>query len=128
MQRHFPLARPCNVAIHAVALVAFSIAHTLGMGALRMLWFAGILGEASFRFPITLDRLGYEFTKDHKPFNRDYDLTELFSAGTITSTVGDLMKWDAAIRRSSRGTKQGLADRRKVLPPRHDGQNTPCDC
>lgn len=64
MQRHFPLTRPRNVAIHAAALVVFSVAHTLGMGALRMLWFAGILGETSFRFPITLDRLGYEFTKD----------------------------------------------------------------
>jgi hypothetical protein len=64
MQRHFPLTRPRNVALHAVALVAFSVAHTLGMGALRMLWFAGILGDASFRFPITLDRLAYEFTKD----------------------------------------------------------------
>lgn len=64
MQRHFPLTRPRNVAVHAVALVAFSIVHTLGMGALRMLWFAGLLGEASYRFPITFDRLGYEFTKD----------------------------------------------------------------
>jgi hypothetical protein len=64
MQRHFPLTRPRNFAAHAVALVAFSVVHTLGMGALRMLWFVGILGDASFRFPITLDRLGYEFTKD----------------------------------------------------------------
>jgi hypothetical protein len=64
MQRHFPLTRPRNFAIHAVALVAFSVVHTLGMGALRMLWFTGLLGETSYRFPITLDRLGYEFTKD----------------------------------------------------------------
>ena len=64
MQRHFPLTRLRNVAIHAVALVVFSVVHTLGMGALRLLWFVGLLGNASFRFPITLDRLGYEFTKD----------------------------------------------------------------
>jgi LytTr DNA-binding domain len=64
MQRHFPLTGPRNVAVHAVALVAFSVAHTLGMGALRMLWFVGILGDASYRFPITFDRLAYEFTKD----------------------------------------------------------------
>ena len=64
MLRHFPLTRPRNLAVHAVALVMFSVAHTLGMGALRMLWFAGILGDASFRFPITFDRLLYEFTKD----------------------------------------------------------------
>ncbi len=64
MQRHFPLTRPRNIAVHAVALVVFSVVHTLGMGALRVLWFAGILGESSYYFPITLDRLGYEFTKD----------------------------------------------------------------
>ena len=63
MQRHFPLTQPRNVAIHAVALVVFSIVHTLGMAALRMLWFDAILGQ-SYRFPITLDRLWYEFTKD----------------------------------------------------------------
>jgi hypothetical protein len=64
MQRHFPLTRPRNFAIHALALVVFSVIHTLGMGALRMLWFVGFLGDASFRFPITFERLGYEFTKD----------------------------------------------------------------
>lgn len=64
MQRRFPLTRPRSFAAHAVALVAFSVVHTLGMGALRLLWFVGILGDASYRFPITLDRLGYEFTKD----------------------------------------------------------------
>jgi LytTr DNA-binding domain len=64
MQRHFPLTSARSFAVHAVALVVFSVAHTLGMGALRMLWFAGILGDASFRFPITFDRIAYEFTKD----------------------------------------------------------------
>lgn len=64
MQSRFPLTQPRNCAFHALALVAFSVAHTLGMGALRMLWFVGILGDSSFRFPITLDRLLYEFTKD----------------------------------------------------------------
>jgi DNA-binding LytR/AlgR family response regulator len=64
MQRRFPMNSPRNFAVHAVALVVFSIAHTLGMGALRMLWFAGILGDAAYRFPITFDRLSYEFSKD----------------------------------------------------------------
>ena len=63
MQRHFSPARPRNIAIHALALVVFSVVHTLGMAALRMLWFEAILGQ-SYRFPITLDRLWYEFTKD----------------------------------------------------------------
>ena len=39
---------------------------------------------------------GYEQTnKMH--INRDYDLTDVFAAGAIVSTVGDLAKWDAAL-------------------------------
>ena len=40
---------------------------------------------------------GYEQTKDGTLVNRDYELTDLFSAGSIVSTVGDLAKWDAAL-------------------------------
>lgn len=39
---------------------------------------------------------GYEQT-NHVHINRDYDLTEVFSAGAIASTVGDLAKWSAAL-------------------------------
>jgi CubicO group peptidase (beta-lactamase class C family) len=39
---------------------------------------------------------GYEQT-NHVLINRDYDLTEVFSAGAIASTVGDLAKWNAAL-------------------------------
>ena len=35
---------------------------------------------------------GYERT-NHAWINRDYDLTDVFSAGAIVSTVGDLAKW-----------------------------------
>ncbi len=52
-----------NLAIHAAGVVPFSIAHTLGMAALRLLWFAAILGER-YSFPVTGDRLAYEFAKD----------------------------------------------------------------
>lgn len=39
---------------------------------------------------------GYEQTnKMH--INRDYDLTDVFSAGAIVSTIGDLAKWNAAL-------------------------------
>ena len=31
--------------------------------------------------------------------NRDYDLTDIFSAGALVSTVGDLAKWNAALDR-----------------------------
>ena len=40
---------------------------------------------------------GYEW-EDGKLVGRDYDLTDVFSAGAIVSTVIDLAKWDAALR------------------------------
>lgn len=40
---------------------------------------------------------GYEWENGNL-VGRDYDLTDVFSAGAIVSTVGDLAKWDAALR------------------------------
>jgi CubicO group peptidase (beta-lactamase class C family) len=40
---------------------------------------------------------GYEW-QNNQLAGRDYDLTDVFSAGAIVSTVGDLAKWDAALR------------------------------
>ena len=39
---------------------------------------------------------GYEQT-NHVWFNRDSDLTEVFAAGAIASTVGDLAKWNSSL-------------------------------
>ncbi|MSU59081.1 MAG: class A beta-lactamase-related serine hydrolase [Pedosphaera sp.] len=39
---------------------------------------------------------GYEQT-NRLHINRDYDLTDVFSAGAIASTIGDLAKWNAAL-------------------------------
>jgi CubicO group peptidase (beta-lactamase class C family) len=39
---------------------------------------------------------GYEQT-NHVWINRDYDLTDVFSAGAIVSTIGDLAKWNASL-------------------------------
>ena len=39
---------------------------------------------------------GYELT-NHVHINRDYDLTDLFSAGAIISTITDIAKWNAAL-------------------------------
>jgi CubicO group peptidase (beta-lactamase class C family) len=39
---------------------------------------------------------GYE-QANHMHINRDYDLTDVFSAGAIVSTVGDLAIWNAAL-------------------------------
>jgi len=41
---------------------------------------------------------GYEQT-NHVLINRDYDLTDVFSAGAIASTVLDLARWNAALDR-----------------------------
>jgi CubicO group peptidase (beta-lactamase class C family) len=39
---------------------------------------------------------GYEQT-NHILINRDYDLTDIFSAGAIVTTLGDLTRWNAAL-------------------------------
>ena len=44
---------------------------------------------------------GYERTKGGRWINRDYDLTDIFSAGAILSTVVDMAKWDAALNTDS---------------------------
>lgn len=64
-----------NLLIHIAAVVPFSIAHTVGMAALRLLWFGGIVGEPH-SFPLTLDRLLYEFAKDIVAYG-------LLSAGAV---------------------------------------------
>jgi CubicO group peptidase (beta-lactamase class C family) len=40
---------------------------------------------------------GYDLDPTNGLVNRDVNYTDLFSAGEIVSTVGDLMKWDAAL-------------------------------
>jgi hypothetical protein len=64
LHRRWPLGGGlCNLVIHAVAVVPFSVAHTAGMGALRLLWFNAVVG-VPYAFPLTVDRLSYEFAKD----------------------------------------------------------------
>ena len=76
LHRRWPIAA-CrrNLVIHAAAVVPFSIVHTVGMAALRFVWFAGILGEAH-SFPLTGERMLYEFAKDIIAYG-------LLSAGTV---------------------------------------------
>ncbi len=51
---------------------------------------------------------GYEWEND-KLVGRDYDLTDVFSAGAIVSTVTDLAKWDAAWRSDTLLKKESKA-------------------
>jgi hypothetical protein len=64
MHHRWPIVgAPRNLIIHVLAVVPFSIVHTAGIAALRLLWFAAILGE-DYSFPLTVDRLTFEFAKD----------------------------------------------------------------
>jgi hypothetical protein len=63
LHRRWPLGPVRNLAIHVAAVVPFSFLHTSGMAALRLLWFNAVVG-ASYSFPLTVDRLQYEFAKD----------------------------------------------------------------
>jgi hypothetical protein len=63
LHRRWPIGERYNLAIHVAAVVPFSILHTSGMAALRLLWFNGIVGVL-YSFPLTADRLQYEFAKD----------------------------------------------------------------
>jgi hypothetical protein len=52
-----------NILVHVLAIVPFSVIRTTGMAQLRLLWFVDMMGY-SYRFPLTVDRFVYEFTKD----------------------------------------------------------------
>lgn len=76
LHRRWPIGeRPRNLIVHVAAVVPFSIVHTVGMAALRFVWFGGILGEAH-SFPLTGERMLYEFAKDIIAYG-------LLSAGTV---------------------------------------------
>jgi DNA-binding LytR/AlgR family response regulator len=64
LHRRFPLAgAPRHLVIHVAAVVPFSLLHTSGMAALRLLWLNAIAG-LPYSFPLTVERLQYEFAKD----------------------------------------------------------------
>ena len=54
-------------------------------------------GDRDPKYIIPNRATGYEW-ENGKLVGRDYDLTDVFSAGAIVSTVGDLAKWDAVLR------------------------------
>ena len=63
LQHRWPLTEPRNFAIYLLALLPFSLGHSLGMSALRWLWFIVILGQPH-TLPLALDQLLYELAKD----------------------------------------------------------------
>ena len=48
------------------------------------------------KFVIPHRASGYDF-RNGQTINRDYDLTDVFAAGAIVATVGDLAKWNTAL-------------------------------
>ena len=64
LHRRFPIGgAPRNLLVHVAAVVPFSVVHTTGMAALRLLWLNAVVG-IPYSFPLTFDRLQYEFAKD----------------------------------------------------------------
>ena len=64
LHRRFPIGgAPHNLLVHVAAVVPFSLLHTTGMAALRLLWLNAVVG-IPYTFPLTVDRLQYEFAKD----------------------------------------------------------------
>lgn len=57
---------------------------------------------------------GYEL-ENGKFIGRDYDLTDIFAAGAVVSTVGDLIKWDAAWRGDTLLKKESKAEAWKAF-------------
>lgn len=53
-------------------------------------------GDRDPKYIIANRATGYEW-QNNQLVGRDYDLTDVFSAGAIVSTVGDLAKWDSAL-------------------------------
>ncbi len=66
---------------------------------------------------------GYEW-RDNRLVGRDYELTDLFGAGAIVSTVSDLAKWDAALRGDNLLKKETKAEMWKPLTF-NDGKTYP---
>jgi len=74
---------------------------------------------------------GYVYTNGSY-FNRDYDITDLFAAGSIASSVSDLAKWDTALageRLLDESSKQlwwapAHLNNGQPVPTGHGGGNT----
>lgn len=75
------------------------------------------------QFIIKNRAVGYEW-ENNRLVGRDYDLTDVFSAGAVVSTVADLAKWDAALRDAKLLKKESL---RQMWTPHllNDGKTYP---
>ena len=91
----------CNSGFNLLGYVIENVSGTNYWACMRDRIF-GPLGMSSTtnrdpRGIIRLRAAGYETNQSGQYVNRDYDLTDIFAAGAIVSTVDDLAKWNASL-------------------------------
>ena len=90
----------CNTGYNLLGYIIENVSGTNYLEFLRQRIFLPVgMTNTTDRQPsqiITNRVAGYE-TTNHVLINRDYDLTDVFSAGELVSTVGDLARWSAAL-------------------------------
>jgi CubicO group peptidase (beta-lactamase class C family) len=90
----------CNAGFNLLGYIVENVSGTNYLSFLKEHIFTPLgMTNSAFRDPVNvLPHRAAGYAYDHGTYyNRDYDLTDLFSAGTIVSTVSDLAKWDAAL-------------------------------
>ncbi|HEV2328235.1 MAG TPA: serine hydrolase domain-containing protein [Verrucomicrobiae bacterium] len=90
----------CNAGFNLLGYIVENVSGEDYLSFLKEYIFTPLgMTNTAMRDPIQLiphRAAGYVF--EHGRYsNRDYDLTDLFSAGSIVSTVSDLAKWDEAL-------------------------------
>jgi CubicO group peptidase (beta-lactamase class C family) len=90
----------CNTGFNLLGFIIENLSGKNYWDYMRELIFKPLgMSETTDRLPgaiIPNRAAGYEKT-NHVFINRDYDLTDVFSAGAIASTTEDLAKWSAAL-------------------------------
>lgn len=90
----------CNSGYNLLGFIVENVSGTNYWEFLRQrILFPLGMNETTRRLPANIipnRAAGYEQTNGVW-INRDYDLTDVFSAGAIVSTVGDLAKWNASL-------------------------------
>lgn len=90
----------CNAGYNLVGYIVENVSGEDYLAFLRQHIFTPLgMTNTAMRDPLqVIPHRAAGYVYDHGKYeNRDYDLTDLFSAGSIVCTVSDLAKWDAAL-------------------------------
>ncbi|MGE3906275.1 MAG: hypothetical protein AB7F36_10000 [Reyranellaceae bacterium] len=85
LNRRFPIQRLSSIPVHALATVPVSLAHVLGMVALRWI-FAGPL-NVPFSYAFTVEHLLYEYRKDLMTYTPSPRPTWRWTSSSLVSTA-----------------------------------------